>query len=103
MICSAWHRTNARCEETTATSRTPTKVRTSLTRGSVAMTCEYMGEPLLSFADGLHVDPKAGIAEYGPRSLRSAAHPKTVKVGLVGTAETIETAQSWIERSSEGV
>ena len=44
--------------------------------------CEYLTEPLLTFAgEQLHVDPKAGIARYGPRSYGKGDHPGRVRVG----------------------
>lgn len=66
--------------------------------------CEYLTEPLLAFADEqLHADPKAGVARYGPRSYGKGEHPSQVRVGLVGTAESIATARTWLETSAEGV
>ena len=66
--------------------------------------CEYLTEPLLAFADEqLHVDPKAGIARYGPRSYGRGEHPASVRVGLIGTAETIATARAWLQTNAEGV
>jgi hypothetical protein len=65
---------------------------------------EYLPEPFLAFADsGLHVDPKAGIDRYGPRSLGTALHPKNVRIGIVGSAELSATARSWLERNAIGV
>lgn len=66
--------------------------------------CQYLPEPLLIFGeDGFHVDPKAGIARYGPRSLNLTRHPSKVRVGVIGTAETIELACRWILQNAEGV
>lgn len=66
--------------------------------------CQYLGEPLLEFADeGHHVDPKTGIARFGPKSLLTKRHPRTVRVGIIGTAETIEATKNWLERSAKGV
>jgi hypothetical protein len=72
---------------------------------SSLITSSYMREPLLLFAeDGLHVDPKSGIARYGPRSLTSAGqHPARLRVGFIGTAERIDTARKWLETQAEGV
>ena len=54
----------------------------------------YLLEPLLLFAeDGLHIDPKAGIARYGPRSRTSAGrHPDRLRVGFIGGAEQVDIA-----------
>jgi hypothetical protein len=66
--------------------------------------CEYLNEPLLAFAEEqLHVDPKAGIARYGPRSYGRGEHPTSVRVGFIGTAETVTTARTWLETNAEGV
>jgi hypothetical protein len=67
--------------------------------------CSYLNEPLLIFGDrGMHVDPKAGIARYGPYSYAPARrHPSTVRVGFIGTAETIEKSRHWLEANAAGV
>lgn len=72
---------------------------------SSLITSSYLPEPLLLFADeGLHVDPKAGIARYGPRSLTSAGrHPTRLRVGFIGMAERIDVARAWLAAQAEGV
>jgi len=66
--------------------------------------CEYFSEPLLIFGnDGLHVDPKSGISRYGPRSHGFARHPDNVRVGLIGTADTIEKSRVWLQNNAKGV
>jgi hypothetical protein len=68
------------------------------------ISCEYLSEPFLAFADEqLHVDPKAGIARYGPRSYGKGDHPERVRVGLIGTPESIAITRSWLEVNAEGV
>jgi hypothetical protein len=75
------------------------------TTPSSLITSSYLVEPLLLFADdGLHVDPKAGIARYGPRSLTSAGrHPTRLRVGFIGAAERIAVARAWLAAQAEGV
>lgn len=75
------------------------------TAPSSLITSSYLIEPLLLFADdGLHVDPKAGIARYGPRSLTSAGrHPTRLRVGFIGAAERIAVARAWLTAQAEGV
>lgn len=64
----------------------------------------YLQEPLLTFAGGgLHVDPRAGIAGFGPHSLGTPTHPAIVRVGIIGTAEMIGTARTWLEGAASGV
>jgi hypothetical protein len=66
--------------------------------------CSYIPEPLLQFAEaGFHVDPKAGIARYGPASWHTAQHPKAVTVGLIGTAEMMAKTEQWLISNAEGV
>lgn len=68
------------------------------------ITSDYLREPLLLFADdGLHVDPKAGIARYGPRSLTSTGrHPSRLRVGFIGSAEHVDAARRWLITQAEG-
>lgn len=82
----------------------PSPPRTG-TAASSLITSSYLAEPLLLFGDdGLHVDPKAGIARYGPRSLTSAGrHPTRLRVGFIGTAERIDIARSWLAAQAGGV
>jgi len=72
---------------------------------SKGIDCQYFAEPLLIFGDnGMHIDPKSGIARYGPRSFMPARkHPSTVRAGFIGTADTIEKSQRWLEGNSFGV
>ncbi|MBI4287616.1 MAG: hypothetical protein HY671_04195 [Chloroflexi bacterium] len=51
----------------------------------------------------MHIDPKAGIARYGPRSYKLRKHPSRVRVGVIGTSSTIELSQEWLVKNSEGV
>ncbi len=83
----------------------PAPPSASLINSAALITSTYFPEPLLLFADdGLHVDPKAGIARYGPRSwTASGRHPARLRVGLIGTAETVEAARTWMDDRAEGV
>jgi hypothetical protein len=67
--------------------------------------CKYFKEPLLRFAAGKeHVDPKTGLARFGPLSLDPLKrHPDRVRIGLVGTSETVEKAEQWISINAKGV
>jgi len=62
-------------------------------------------EPLLAFANGgLHVDPKEGLARFGPRSWSpKRRHPDVVRVGFVGSANSVERAMQWLRVAGEGV
>jgi len=69
------------------------------------ISCQYLGEPLLCFADGKqHIDPKFGVLNFGPKSYSPIKrHPSLVRVGFIGSAETIEIAKQWIEKTAQGV
>jgi hypothetical protein len=69
------------------------------------LSCKYFPEPKLRFAGGNeHVDPKTGLARYGPLSLDPLKrHPNAVRIGFVGTAETVEKAEQWISINARGV
>lgn len=81
--------------------------KTEVTRrsGPEEIECRYLPEPLLVFGDGgHHVSPKSGIARYGPLSLSPLdRHPASVRVGIIGSSETIEKAQHWLEDNASGV
>ena len=65
---------------------------------------EWFTEPTLLFAGGsAHVDPKVGIPLYGPRSLGTFRHKQEVHVGLVGSAETVDRAQRFLNACADGV
>lgn len=77
---------------------------TTQTSSRPTIRCEYFAEPLLIFGeDGLHIDPKAGIARYGPRTYKLQKHPSRVRVGVIGTSRTIELSREWLTKNSEGV
>ncbi len=69
------------------------------------ISCQYLEEPQLCFADGQqHIDPKSGISNFGPKSYSPRKrHPSQVRVGFIGSAETIEATKQWMEKSAEGV
>ncbi|MGC9323102.1 MAG: hypothetical protein ACP5FY_12760, partial [Kosmotogaceae bacterium] len=64
------------------------------------MSFEYLQEPKLQFGSYFeHEDTKTGLAEFGPFGKNiPGLHPSNVKLGFVGTRETIADATDWIER-----
>lgn len=69
------------------------------------VSCTYFDEPSLEFGGGRqHVSPKMGITLFGPRSIDLLQrHPSTIKVGFVGSSQSIESARSWILSCLPGV
>lgn len=65
----------------------------------------YIEEPALLFAEGYnHIDPKYGILAAGPKSYCPMdKHPTDIRVGLIGSAETLALAEAWMARGAEGI
>src|ERR1035441_4229928 len=64
------------------------------------MNIQLLEEPELEFGrQGRHVDIRFGISAHGPVSIEDPHAPKEIKLGLVGTAESIEKLVSWLEGS----
>jgi len=66
---------------------------------------EYLGEPKLQFGHYFeHEDTKTGLAEYGPFGKNiKGLHPTQIKLGFVGTRETISGAKEWIEACGKSI
>ena len=62
------------------------------------MKTEYFHEPELKFGTGRHIDIKFGLMNYGPFDFDSSLAPKEIKLGIVGTPETIEGVAAWLEK-----
>lgn len=68
------------------------------------MNLTILEEPELEFGGGSrHVDIRFGIRDYGPFDLLSPRAPKEVRVGLIGTSETVEGTTRWLEKCAQGI
>lgn len=68
------------------------------------MNLSILEEPELEFGGGgRHVDIRFGIKDHGPFDLQAPKAPKEVRIGLIGTAETVEGTSRWIEKCSHGI
>jgi hypothetical protein len=67
------------------------------------MRVSFIPEPLLEFHAGTHIDIRYGLANLGPLDLNDNPEPRVVRVGIVGTPETVEGVRGWLERAAEGV
>jgi hypothetical protein len=67
------------------------------------MKIEFLHEPELEFGAGRHIDIKFGLMNYGPLDYASPSAPKQIKLGIIGTTETIEGVQSWLERCRNAI
>lgn len=64
------------------------------------MNFNYLQEPKLQFGDYFeHEDTKTGLAEFGPFGKNvPGLHRSNIKLGFIGTRETIDDAIEWIEK-----
>lgn len=67
------------------------------------MRSEVLVEPELEFGAGSHIDVRFGLRQFGPLDLGTATAPTAIRVGLVGTADTIEGVQQWLAKCRDGV
>ena len=63
----------------------------------------HIEEPLLEFGAGTHIDVRFGIAQYRPFDASQGAAPTNIRVGLVGSARSIEELNGWLEKAAGGV
>ena len=66
----------------------------------------HIEEPLLLFGNGLKfADQKTGLTTYGPCRLpdQKSTSPSTIKIGIIGTIETISLVERLIEKASNKV
>ncbi len=67
------------------------------------MKLEYLQEPLLEFGTGTHIDIRFGIMNYGPLDATDSLAPVDIKIGIVGTPQTVEGVTVWLERCREEI
>lgn len=68
------------------------------------MKVEHIQEPELEFGNGgRHVDIRFGLMSYGPVDHVRALTSQQIRLGLVGTTQTLEDVTSWLERCREGI
>jgi hypothetical protein len=68
------------------------------------MNISFLDEPQLEFGgSGRHIDIRFGIMEHGPLDRTRGTAPRRIRVGLVGSSETVEGTLAWLERCKHGV
>jgi hypothetical protein len=68
------------------------------------MKTSFLHEPDLEFGNGgTHVDIRYGLMRYGPLDSGDASAPTQLRVGLIGTEETIAAVRSWLDRCRQGI
>jgi hypothetical protein len=67
------------------------------------MRIDFLQEPELGFGTDRHIDIRFGLMNYGPLDYASPLAPKNIRLGIVGTPQTIEGVQRWLERCRDGI
>jgi hypothetical protein len=63
----------------------------------------HLKEPSLEFGGAFrHPDIRFGIMDYGPFDVGMEGAPKRIRLGIVGSAETVEGAARWIDSCASG-
>lgn len=63
----------------------------------------HISEPLLEFGTGKHIDVRFGIAQHRPFDASQGTAPANIRIGLVGSAGSIEELTAWLEKAARGV
>ena len=68
------------------------------------MKIDFLPEPELEFGgSGRHIDIRFGMIQHKPLDYNSNDAPKKIQLGLIGTAETIEGLEDWLEKCRQGI
>src|SRR5689334_9707490 len=67
------------------------------------MRTEFISEPELEFGAGRHIDIRFGLMNYGPLDYASRLAPRQIKLGVIGTPETVEKVQVWLDRCRQEI
>jgi hypothetical protein len=77
--------------------------RSNGSSGLNGMKASFLDEPELEFGAGRHIDIRFGLTNYGPLDAQSPLAPHEIRIGIVGTSETVAGAREWLERCAAGV
>lgn len=61
------------------------------------MKAHYIDEPELEFGGGRHVDIRYGLMDLGPLDSGSPSAPRRIRLGLIGSAATVEGTRRWLD------
>lgn len=62
------------------------------------MRVDLLKEPELDFGSGRHIDIRFGIMNYAPFDIGQSSARREIRVGIIGTPETVEGTRRWLER-----
>ena len=58
---------------------------------------EYIDEPKLMFGDGEALNPQVGLIKYGPRVDPSIDRDRVIKIGIIGSGQTISLLRQFLK------
>lgn len=64
---------------------------------------DILREPELEFRSGRHVDIRFGIRNHGPFDRGTSSTNGTIRLGVVGTPQSVDSLLRWLDRCSAGV
>ncbi len=68
------------------------------------MKISFLQEPELEFGSGgRHIDIRFGMMHHKPLDYDSTGAPKEIKLGIVGSSETVEGLETWLEKCRQGI
>jgi hypothetical protein len=71
---------------------------------AATMRISYLEEPDLEFgAGGRHIDIRFGLMNHGPLDVATNLARKAIRVGLIGTSETVELTRTWLEQCRDEI
>lgn len=62
------------------------------------MNLHFFEEPELEFGTENHIDIKFGLMQHGPLDYNVPSAPRQIRIGIVGTEQTIEGICGWLEK-----
>ncbi len=68
------------------------------------MRMDFLPEPELEFGGGgTHIDARFGLMQYGPLDAGTPTAPAKIRVGIIGTNETVDGMRAWLERGKSKI
>jgi len=67
------------------------------------MKIEFLPEPKLEFGVDRHIDIRFGLMNFGPIDYAHQLAPKEIRLGIVGTNESVEGVQNWLSRCKKEI
>ena len=67
------------------------------------MRLHQIDEVPLEFEQGIHICPRAGIAQYGVYDARFELRRNRILVGAVGTSDNLARLENWLDRCSNPI